>query len=217
MIKPGPNLCMLPMEERHVPFLQNLQMDWDNADLYRMRNVIYSVFETVAWYRNVLLNNESLRYFIIAANDDPNKNPVGLVYYSNISQKARVIEQGIYLEKKLRAKPTAILEVIHISARYVFETLNYRKIKMHLTERRKSIMRALQAIDWVVEGRFIKEVFFWGKYYDEYRLSLFDESYHKLVAEFEASGNDYQRYLKARLKNMPSADIKSATFQIGGD
>jgi RimJ/RimL family protein N-acetyltransferase len=217
MIKPGPKLCMLPMEEKHAPFLQSLQMDWENADLYRMRNVIYSIFETTAWYRNVLFNNESLRYFIVAANDDPDKKPIGLVYYSNTGQKARVIEQGIYLDKKLRTRPTAILEIMHISARYVFETLNFRKIKMHLTERRKNVMRALQAIDWIMEGRFIKEVFFWGKYYDEYRLSFFDESYHKFVVEFEASGNDYKKYLKVRLKNMPSVGTKDSIFEIGGD
>jgi RimJ/RimL family protein N-acetyltransferase len=146
---------------------------------------------------------------------DPHGHAVGIIALMSIRPEMRVIEVGnVLLSPALQRTPLAT-EAQYLLAKYVFETLGYRRYEWKCDSRNAASCRAAQRLGFNFEAVFRQHMIVKGRNRDTAWYTMLDTEWPTHKAAFERwlspDNFDAEGHQKVRLSDEPRPTSTKAT------
>jgi len=149
-------------------------LEWRNSE--RVRSNMYtdhiiSFNEHKRWFLNTR-NNQSVSHHIC----EYNKQPIGVINFTNIDQQNKKCCWGFYLGlPDVTIGSGSIMGFL--SLEYAFEVLNIRKLYSEVFKFNEKSIKLHKKLEFQEEGHFVKHILKNEKYEDVIALTLFKDQW----------------------------------------
>jgi len=141
-------------------------------------------FATEAEFRDWLVQRaartDQVLYALIDRRDSTAE---GLYFLINIESAVGRAEMGLVLGSRL-SRRTAGTEAFYLLARYVFETLSYRRLEWRCNPENEASMRAADRFGFTLEGVLRQNTWLKGRNWDTAVYAILDREWPAVAARF---------------------------------
>lgn len=180
----GHHVLIVPVDPSHADALYSQVSGPENAHLFTY--LFDSPPTSLPSYRSSLAQNAQTTnpwsYTIILKSTS---QPVGSISLMNMNLPNRVIEVGSILYAPALQRTPAATEVQYLLARYVFETLGFRRYEWKCNDLNGPSKRAAGRLGFVYEGLFRRHMVLKGRSRDTAWFSVVDEEWEGVKRGFE--------------------------------
>jgi RimJ/RimL family protein N-acetyltransferase len=134
------------------------------------------------WFEERVVSLDPYAYAVI---DKASGKAVGSVTLMEIRPAARVIEIGSIVYAPALQRTAAGTEVQYLMARYVFETLGYRRYEWKCHDLNAKSKRAAERFGFIYEGTFRQHMIVKGRNRDTAWFSMLDSEWPAIRAAYE--------------------------------
>ncbi|KIX97901.1 uncharacterized protein Z520_06679 [Fonsecaea multimorphosa CBS 102226] len=172
----GTAVILEPLSPSHANDLYDSVKGKDNHRLWTY--LFDSPYESLAVFQEaVAAKSKSEDPLLFAVIEKKSAKAVGWISLMRIDPKHRVVEPGNILFSPLLQRTKAATEVMYLLARYVFETLHYRRYEWKCDNLNGPSKRAAIRFGFTFEGIFRKHMIYKGRSRDTCWFSMLDDDW----------------------------------------
>lgn len=183
----GNHAAIVPISPSHAEDLYELLQGPGNESLFDY--LFDDPYESVEALRTALARKAATTnpwtYAILLNTPSSRPKAVGMASLMRMDRPNRVIEVGSILYTRALQRTPAATEAMYLLARYVFETLGFRRYEWKCNSLNEPSCRAAARLGFTYEGTFRKHMIAKGRNRDTAWYSMLDEEWPRVKKALE--------------------------------